>query len=165
MRKEKITESKKAEMAAIQKDIEQAINVTLELFRGFGEGEATQVPEKLQQMGVFQDQAFLNFLAAFHQAVALTGPETVEKFRQGKDVSPQDRYLDKESFNFLLCSGMIAMTFFTPTKGEEMERVKTYVYDRYVGSFLIEFAENIIARELAGLSSRQQLLDSYLGKE
>ena len=46
-----------------------------------------------------------------------------------------------------------------------MERVKTYVYDPDVASFLFEFVDSIIIREMAGLSSRQQLLDADLGKE
>ena len=149
----------------MQMDIEQAIKVTLDVFDLFGEGEATQVPEKLRQMGVFQDQAFMSYLRAFYLAVVRYGLMMEEETRKKKDVSPQDDYLDEYAFKSLLCAGMLTMTFYFPVKSEDMERVKTYVYDPDVASFLFEFVDSIIIREMAGLSSRQQLLDADLGKE
>ena len=149
----------------MQMDIEEAIKVTLDVFVLFGEGEATQVPEKLRQMGVFQDQTFMNYLEAFYLAVVRYGLKMVEETRKKKDVSPQDHYLDEDAFKSLVCAGVLTMIFYIPVKSEDVEKVKTYVYDPDVVSFLFEFVECIIIREMAGRNSRQQLLDADLGKE
>lgn len=150
--KKKSTYSHDDELTVVQAEVSRQVNKTLEMFHIFAKKNFRDYPEKLHELGVFQDTAFTAFLLSFHEAAAMLGPE----MNPQTDI-PKGHWLDMDSFGRLVGNGLATAMLATPLGSKEVEKVKTYLDNKVVASFLYEFANVVIStvrlRELDESSS------------
>ena len=151
MSKKKNLQEEELNFKKMQDEVEKVLKTTLDELRLFGKKEVKSYPEKLKEMGVFQDEIFASFLYSFTDCVQKIGSETAESERQIRpETLKRFQYLSENSFNQLI--GVSTMTLFMNGNHitfEEMTRLREYLNNKVVVSFLYQFADTIITLEMA----------------
>lgn len=148
MKKKQTPKSQKDDWKELEHKVAKHTAITLGIFTMFGKKATKTYPEKLFNLGIFQDTAFQSFLISFYEASRLLGPEMAVRNNGQK---PRGKVITMDDFNQLVNAAMLAAMFSAPWSQKEVEHVKTILESNpeVIGSFLYEFADGLITMERA----------------
>lgn len=143
----------------LRSEIQRHAYTTLDYFRILGQDqEVKNIPEKLKAKGVFKVPAFTEFLVSLYKAASFLGPEMVS--RRMDFQKNNARYLNEERFKDLVLSSLFSTSITVPLNKEDVEVVMSFMEDPAVCSFLFEFADTIITKEIAMSFAREKTSSS-----
>lgn len=125
--------------------VNQHIEITFDAFRIFGKDEdAKHIPQRILDMGVFQNDAFCNFMLHFYDATLACGPDMAEKNTAG---GHNGKWITVDNFEALISVATFSAMVTVPLQMEEVEKIHGFIMNPDVGAFLFEFADALITIE------------------
>lgn len=141
------TASNQSDWSKVESELKRQVAITYDAFHLFGKNEKIKaIPETLEALGATKDTAFTGFLISYYVAVETLGPGLANKVSSQYPASRARRHsrLKVDGFNTILNAALLAFKFTGNTDVTGMERVKSYLNEDSVGSFLFELAECIL---------------------
>ena len=148
MRKQK--QQPTEEDIALCKEINSIINATLDKLRATKNRiYIRDIPEQLEELGVFQYEPFQYFLANFFQVVKTMGGQTVLEYREKDPILDNGWFDDACLKELILLSDYRSWLAMGRYIKKERDQMMEYFNDAGVRLFLLYFAEEIMTQEEA----------------